>query len=159
MPAFHFGDSDKAGVMREAQVGVRTVCRIDMVATYTSRLVTHALLVVAAPRLALGASSFAERCSICLSYAAVAAREGFEPTPGAINSRVPYQLGDLAAVRKERESNPQGLRSPGFQPGAVARRLALPYAARRQLSVRRAGSLCLLYSTVKVPVAGRSGRI
>ena len=57
-------------------------------------------IMVAAPRLALGASSFAERCSICLSYAAVAAREGFEPTPGAINSRVPYQLGDLAAVRK-----------------------------------------------------------
>ena len=89
----------------------------------------------------------------------MAAREGVEPTPGAINSRVPYQLGDLAAVRKERESNPQGLRSPGFQPGAVAHRLALPYAARGQTVGRRALFAVLLYSAVKVRVAGRPGRI
>lgn len=113
---------------------------------------------VAAPRLALGTSSFAERCSVCLSYAAVAAREGLEPPPEASNNRLPYQLGDLAAVRKERESNPQGLRSPGFQPGAVAHRLALPYAARGQSIGRRASFAVLLYSAVKVPRAGRPGR-
>lgn len=113
---------------------------------------------VAAPRLALGTSSFAERCSVCLSYAAVAAREGLEPPPEASNNRLPYQLGDLAAVRKERESNPQGLRSPGFQPGAVADRLALPYAARSQSIGRRASFAVLLYSAVKVrALAGRAG--
>jgi hypothetical protein len=46
---------------------------------------------------------------------------------------VPYAARPMTRIRmrKGRESNPQGLRSPGFGPGAVANRLALPSIIRR----------------------------
>ena len=54
--------------------------------------------------------------------------EGLEP-PQAASKAASLPLADPRNVarRKRRELNPQGSRSPGFEPGAVANRLALPF--------------------------------